>query len=236
MAPVVIAMFAQCAVAFAASIGQTWAMSALLMMPILLVYAVAAVLLAECSVRPHVPGASDNASGAAAVLSVAQLCKAVPREDVEFVLLFTGCEETGLLGAMAWTDLHARDSRAVPTVFLNLDGLGFGAPHLLGEEVPLAGMPRHYPRDLLTRCIAVGAKAGLLEGKLLTVPGYTDGLAFLAGGLRGVTIVGCQPDGRLPNWHRFTDDTSHMDWEAAWRGVKLAAVLTAELAKAPSKY
>jgi hypothetical protein len=236
MAPVVIAMFAQCIVGLAASIGENWAVPSLSITAILLVYGIAAAFLAESSIRPHVPGASDNASGAAAVLTLAELCKADPREGVEFVLLLTGCEETGLLGAIAWADQHVLELRALLTVFLNLDGLGFGAPHLLEQEVPLAGLPMRYPPDLVEKCIAIGAEAGLSEGKPLTVAGYTDGLAFLARGLKGVTIIGCQPGGRLPNWHRLTDDALHMDFDAAWRGVNLAALLTAELAAAPSRF
>lgn len=197
---------------------------------LLAIYAVAAGLLAEWAARPHVPGAADNASGAAAVLALAEDWAA--DDDVEAVFLLTGCEEVGLVGAAAWADRHRADLEPVPTTFLNLDGLGFGPPRVLDLEVPLVGRPVAYPPDLLAIAREEAGEAaapGSGPGPL-TVPGYTDGMAFLARGLPGLTLVGCRPGGYLPNWHRPTDVAGRMDFDAAWRGVELASRLARRLA------
>lgn len=177
------------------------------------------------------PGAADNASGAAAVLSLAEDWLRRPEAGVELVLLFTGCEETGALGAAAWADRHRGEIAAVPTSFLNLDGLGFGPPHLLGCEIPLAGLPVRYPPRLVARCMEAAAEGGHELPKPLTVAGFTDGLALRARGLSGVTLVGCQPDGRLPHWHRPTDDAARMDFDAAWDGVESACLVMRRLTR-----
>jgi Peptidase family M28 len=198
---------------------------------ILGVYAGYGALLAEWSLGAHVPGAADNASGAAAVVSLAEDWLHRPEVGVELVLLFTGCEETGALGAAAWADRHRGGITALPTVFLNLDGLGFGPPYLLGCGIPFAGLPVRYPPGLVAQCRKAAAEGGYELPEPLTVPGFTDGLALLARGLSGVTLVGCQPDGRLPHWHLPTDDAARMDFDAAWAGVESACLVMRRLAR-----
>ncbi len=46
-----------------------------------------------------------------------------------------------------------------------------------------------------------------------------------------MTLVGCQPDGRLPHWHRPTDDAARMDFDAAWDGVESASLVMRRLAR-----
>jgi Peptidase family M28 len=214
--PVCLAMTAQVVLGIAAAVGGEWARSVAPTAVLAVIYGVTAVLLAEWSVRGHVPGAADNASGAAAVLAIAEEWERGKGGDTELVLLLPGCEETGLLGAAAWAERHAAELRAVPTVFVNLDGLGFGPTRVLEAEVPLAGWPVRYPRELVELC----REAGIPD--LSVVPGYTDGTALLARGLRGATVIGIRSDGRLPHWHQLTDDFAHMDLDAAWEGVTLA--------------
>jgi hypothetical protein len=69
-----------------------------------------------------------------------------------------------------------------------------------------------------------------LDAGPCTVAGFTDGLAFLVRGVPGLTVVGARDDGRLPHWHRHTDDLHTMDFDAAWRGVEFACGLMQKLA------
>ena len=69
-----------------------------------------------------VPGASDNASGAAVALQLAAECAAAPLEHTEVDVLITSCEESGLLGAQAYARRHRL--RAAETTFLNFDTVG----------------------------------------------------------------------------------------------------------------
>jgi hypothetical protein len=197
---------------------------------LLAVYAVYGVLLGQWAVGRFVPGAADNASGAAAVLALGEAWHRDPVAGVELVLLLTGCEETGLLGAAAWADRHRAEVRAVPTVFLNIDCVGMGPPRFLGWEVPVVGRPVAYPPAILATARAVAAEQGLVDAGPHSVPGPTDGLAFLKRGLPGVTVAGFRGRGHFPNYHRMSDTADAVDYEAACTGVEFAWALLRRLA------
>lgn len=198
---------------------------------LLAVYAAASVLLGEWAVRGFVPGASDNASGVAAVLALAERWAADPSGEVELVVLLTGCEETGLLGAAAWCDRRRDDLARVPTVFLNVDGLGFGPPRFLGCEVPMAGWPVRYPAALVRAASEVAAAGGWTDAGPHAVAGPTDGLAFLARGVSGVTVVGFRGPGVMEHYHQPGDTAEHTDFDAAWDGVNFAWAVLRRLAE-----
>lgn len=211
--------------------GAGWVIGAVAGGVAVVAYAAAGFLLGDWARGASVPGAADNASGVAAVLGVAEGWAAdPPAADAEGVVVLTGCEESGLLGAMAWARRHRAEAADVPTVFLNVDGVGFGPPRFLGWEVPVAGVPLRYPADLLGLCRQVAAERGLADAGPHTVPGPTDGLALLAAGLRGVTVVGFADGGRLPHYHLPTDDAEHMDFDAAWAGASFAAAIARRMA------
>ena len=84
-------------------------------------------MLAERELRGEdVPGASDNASGAAVAMQLAAECAASPLEHTEVDVLITSCEESGMLGAQAYARRHAL--RAAETTFINFDTVGGPAP------------------------------------------------------------------------------------------------------------
>lgn len=227
--PVTLAMLAQSLIGAAALAGADRAFVSVAGITILVIYGFAGALLAEWSIGVHVPGASDNASGAAAVLALGEEWLREPADEIEVVLLLTGCEETGALGAAAWADRHRAEIRGLPTAFLNLDGLGFGPPRFVGQEAPLAGPPVNYPPRMLSICAAIAAEEGLVNAGPHPVPGFTDGLAFLVRGVPGVTVIGSRADGHLPHWHQPTDDAENMDFDAAWRGIEFARRLMPRL-------
>lgn len=198
---------------------------------LLAVYALYGALLGQWAVGSFVPGAADNASGAAAVLALGEAWQRNPVPGVELVLLLTGCEETGLLGAAAWADRHRAEAREVPTVFLNLDCLGMGPPRFLGWEIPAAGWPVAYPRELVMTVAAVAAEQGLADAGPHSVPGPTDGLAFLRRGLPGMTVAGFRGRGHFPNYHRMSDTAAAVDYDAAYAGVAFAWALLRRLAE-----
>src|SRR4051794_41871837 len=95
---------------------------------------VALALLAERELRgQEVPGANDNASGAAVAAQLAAECAERPLEHTEVRLLVTSCEESGLLGAQAYARAHEHEARH--TTFLNFDTVGGDVPltYLLKE-------------------------------------------------------------------------------------------------------
>lgn len=136
------------------------------------------------------------------------------------------------VGPSRRADRHRAELRALPSAFLNLDGLGFGPPRLVSQEVPLAGPAWNYPARLLDLGTKTADEEGVVGVGPYPVPGFTDGLALLVRGMPGITLIGSQPGGRLPHWHRPTDDPERMDFDGAWRGVELASRLMSRLALA----
>ena len=59
-----------------------------------------------------VPGASDNATGVAAVLSLAGGFAREPLEGTEVVLVLPGCEESGMGGMRAWVESEGASARS----------------------------------------------------------------------------------------------------------------------------
>src|SRR6185503_7981511 len=99
-------------------------------------------LLAERELRGvDVPGANDNASGAAVAAQLAAECAANPLEHTDVHLLVTSCEESGLLGAQAYARAHGQD--AAGTTFVNFDTVGGDVPltYILQEGGPARSWP-----------------------------------------------------------------------------------------------
>jgi hypothetical protein len=194
-------------------------------------YGVFAVLYGEWAVGRGVPGASDNASGAAAAVEIAEAWRArPPAESVELVLVLTGCEETGLMGAAAWAHALRRGSDGVPTVVLNIDSVGFGPPRFLGTEVPAAGVPLKVPDWLRALCERVARDQALAGAGPHALPGPTDALAFLARGVPAVSVVGFRDGPALPHYHTMRDTAANMDFAAARAGRAFAAEVVRALA------
>ncbi|HXE53847.1 MAG TPA: M20/M25/M40 family metallo-hydrolase [Tepidisphaeraceae bacterium] len=193
-------------------------------------YAVMVLLFVQWALGRSVPGATDNASGVAAVFELArQWMNSPPADDVELVVLLTGCEESGMLGAAAWIDSHRDELRHLPTVYLNIDGIGFGPPRFLGTEVPIVGLPIASRAFIVDLCNQAAGELGLTDAGPHAIP-TTDGLAFLERGVPGVTIVGFQGDGVLPHYHTMQDTLANMDLAAAAAGVEFARAVLLRLA------
>ena len=223
MLPVAGLMAAQIVLGAAAMAMGVTTPLATLCAALLLAYAVVAILFIQWAMGRPIPGAADNASGVAAVLDIAEEWSANPPVDgAELVFLLCGCEESGLMGAAAWADAHCQELKALPTTFLNIDGIGFGPPRVLGAEVPAAGIPLRADPGVLELCLEVAREMGLSSIGPHALPGPTDGLAFLARGVRGASIVGFKDWGVLPNYHTFRDTFQNMDRPEALAGMEFA--------------
>ena len=160
--------------------------------------------LAERELRGEdVPGASDNASGAAVALQLAAECAASPLEHTEVDVLITSCEESGLLGAQAYARRHKL--RAAETTFLNFDTVGGDAPltYILREGSATVSRPATERLVALLEEIAQRRPdLGLVPAA--TTPGLpTDATPMRARGWEAITLL-AQGE-TIPNYHWPTD-------------------------------
>jgi hypothetical protein len=158
-------------------------------------------LLIERELRGEdVPGANDNASGCAVATGLAGEIAAKPLSSTRLVLLMTGCEESGTLGAQAFLAEH--DTR--DWLFLNFDNVGGSAPvKFLRKE----GVLTRWDAD--PGLIAAAQGVADADPDLRLQPedqpaGLTyDTSPILARGGRGLTLS--VQDGMIPDLHWPTD-------------------------------
>jgi len=196
----------------------------------LTILTLAAVILSNWTMGPYVPGANDNATGAAAVLSLAEAWLANPEPDVEVVFLLPGCEETGLTGAATWAEAHRSECADLPTWFLNIDSLGYGRPRFFDCEYSLAAVPAPYPAALVEMSGRVAEELGLVDAGPKQAPVPDDALPFLVRGYPGMSVIAFDDTGHMPNYHQLTDTSDRMSFDVAWQGVTFAAAIMDRLA------
>ena len=146
-----------------------------------------------------VPGANDNASGVAGVLELVGRLAAGRPPGLEVIVLFPGCEESGMGGMAAWLDSAEVDPAR--TLVLGLDTIGSGEPIVLEAEGGL--WPVRYRED----DVAIAERAGLRRWRL---GAWTDPVLAVLGGLPAVSILSVR-EGGFPNYHLPTDTPENVD-------------------------
>jgi hypothetical protein len=190
------------------------------------IVALGAALIAERELRGEdVPGANDNASGAAVVAHLALEVAQRPLQSTRLVILMTGCEEAGLLGAQAF--LRSRDTSG--WLFVNFDSVG-GAATL--RYVRREGLARKWDADPGLRAIAESIAEARPELGLAPSEGPIgltyDVTPVLASGGRGITFV-AGDGGVIPNYHWPTDTVENLDPEALERAVEVGREMLAAI-------
>ena len=164
---------------------------------------VTAALSFQWAMSPATPGANDNASAVAAMLTCAEtLLKDLP-DDVELWVAGVGAEEVGSNGMHALLDAHPDWPRDA-TYFVNFECVGGGALQIIRSE----GMLRRiaYPPMLveLARRVAAGGAFG--EVGVTDLLAATDGHVPADRGYSALSLISLEPNGVPRNYHR-TDDT-----------------------------
>ena len=170
--------------------------------------AAGALLLLERELRGvDVPGANDNASGVAVVAELASELAVEPFRSTRIVVLMTGCEESGMLGAQAF--LRGRDTS--DWLFLNFDNVGGpGTLRFLRRE----GVLRMWDSD--SRLVALAEELAARRPDIGLRPADAEyGLTYdvspvLARGGRALTFVNGD-GGVIPNYHWPTDTAGRVD-------------------------
>jgi carboxypeptidase Q len=166
-------------------------------------------------------GAADNADGAAVMLEVMRILKAVgvqPRRTIRIALW--GGEEEGLLGSCAWVRQHlASDSAAREklSMYLNMDP---GTGPIYGFYMEGNDAAKAIFDAWLAPFADLGYRKNLVSGI-----GNTDHLSFIAQGIPGFNPVQDYTD--------YDTRIHHTNWDTPERvpidGLKAAAVIYASM-------
>ena len=167
-----------------------------------------------------VPGASDNATGVAAVLELVERFARQPPPGTEVIAVVPGGEEAGMGGMAAW--MRSPEARALDpatTLVLCLDTLGAGEPVVLRAEGP----PRRqrYREADLAWADRGAALAGMPPPRRFTIGGWTDAVLALEAGLPTISLLSVCGSG-FTNYHVPSDTPDRVDWESVEKCVRLA--------------
>ena len=179
--------------------------------------------MADIGARAVVPGANDNLTGVAVLLSLARSLREEPVNGVRVILLSTGSEESFMEGMQAFGRRHFHTLPRERTQVICLDTVG--SPHLLALEGEGMVWMNEYPKDMLARVKHAARDLGVYLYPGLRLRNATDGLITLRAGYPTVTF-GSVDDFKIPtNYHWPTDTADRVDYGT----VADAARLTREL-------
>jgi Zn-dependent M28 family amino/carboxypeptidase len=170
--------------------------------------------------RKVVPGANDNLTGVAVLLSLAQ---ELPIPGKRVILLSTGSEESFMEGMQAFARRHFPSLRRERTLVICIDTVG--SPHLLALEGEGMVWMNEYPKDLIARAHDTARELGIELLGDLRLRNATDGLIALRAGYPTVTF-GSVDDFKIPtNYHWPTDTADRVDYGTVADMARLAREL-----------
>ncbi len=199
-----------------AGVDATW-LNAVQAIPTI-VLIVAGFLLIDIALSDIVPGAYDNASGVAAVLSATDELNANPPENLDVWVVLAGAEESFCEGSRAFVRARRKDFDRARTVFVNVDSVSFGQVAYEISQGPVISLP-HDPQ-LIELCEALSASgaAGPEGARPIRHPLLDDAMPARARRMRAITLRTTDPDGNLAPWYHTHDDVpERVDVEALSR-------------------
>jgi acetylornithine deacetylase/succinyl-diaminopimelate desuccinylase-like protein len=186
-----------------------------------LVLAVATLLGLDIARNRVVPGANDNATGVAALVSLITAFARDPLEHTDVIAVFTDCEEVGLGGSAAWVDAHRDELQPSSTLVVSLDTLGSGEPAVVGRDGSLTA---HYSRATQDWADRGAMRAAVAPPRRVDLIASTDAIVAQHAGLHALSVTSCAPDGTLgPHYHQPTDTPGQIDYDSVEQCTRLAA-------------
>jgi hypothetical protein len=172
------------------------------------------------------PGANDNASAVASMLTCAEAMLAAHGNDVELWVVGTGAEEVGCCGMHGFVKSHSQWERD-STFYVNFECTGGGALHYIRTEGLLHKFS--YPPTLLevARTQARGAFEEITPTDLMAA---TDGHVPAEHGYPTLSMISLESNGVPRNYHRPEDTVEAIDLAMVVRAADFgAAVASAAL-------
>jgi hypothetical protein len=160
------------------------------------------------------PGANDNASGVAAMLTATEQLLAVLPQGVELWVVGSGGGGAGSSGMRAFVDAHPEWSPD-QTLFIHFKCVGGGALHYIRREGPLGDTP--YDSSLVELARRVSASG--LFGTLTPVdwPEDSEGGVAVRADFQTLSLISLESDGLPRGQRRPSDVPASIDMEMVIR-------------------
>jgi hypothetical protein len=163
---------------------------------------------------PYVKGGNDNATGAAAVLALAERLKNEPLKNTEVFLVNTGCEEVHHYGLADWIKRHA-GADAPGASYLVLDNIGGKNSELNYVVEEILMFPQKSDPELIRVAETVANENAGLPAKPFSYRGLDSELSTCVHyGQKALGLLNFDPKtGMPPLFHTARDDFDNVDPE-----------------------
>lgn len=166
--------------------------------------------MADIGLRSAVPGANDNLSGVAVLVSLARSLADAPLDGVRVVLLSTGSEESFMEGMQAFARRHFDSLDHDATHVICVDTVG--STTLLALEGEGMVWMNEYPKDFIALAKRAAGELGIELFPNLRLRNATDGLVALRAGLPTLALASVD-EWKVPaNYHWPTDVPENVDY------------------------
>jgi hypothetical protein len=183
---------------------------------------------ADIGIRRTVPGANDNATGVAVLLSLAHAWAEKPPPGMRVILLSTS-EESILEGMEAFARRHFATLPTDRTHVINLDTVG--SPHLLLlEGEGMLGI-REYPKDFLALVNSCADELGIFIWPKLRFRNATDGVVALRAGYPTAALASVDQYKAPTNYHWPTDTADNVHYQQVFDAARLCELVVKRLAE-----
>jgi hypothetical protein len=175
-----------------------------------------------------VPGASDNLSGVAVLVALAERLRDEPLDGLRVVLVSCGAEEVLQGGVYGFVDRHLKAMDPDATWVLNLDTLG--SPRLILAEGEGPIWMEDYTGPEFRDLIADTARdAGIELRRNMRARTSTDSVIPSRAGYRTATLCSMNAWKGLDNYHRPTDVPENVNYETVEAALDLSEALARRL-------
>ena len=161
------------------------------------------------------PGANDNASGVAAVLSLADELRREPAKNLDIWVVLTGGGESNLQGMHSFLRSHKDELSRERTYVLNIDSVGAGDVRFVTAEGPAVTYELTSRLTELAAAVAEADTEGRYRASGLRHGFATDALAARLRRIPATTIT-CLERGAVvpPRRHSLADVPAELDARA----------------------
>jgi hypothetical protein len=208
-----------------AGLDATW-LNALQAIPTI-VLIVAGFLLIDIALSGIVPGAYDNASGVAAVLSTAEELAGKPPAHLDVWIVLAGSEESFCEGSRAFVRARRKELDRDSTYFVNVDSVSEGQVAYEISQGPVISLPHDAQLIELCEVLSESGAAGPDGARAIRHPLLDDAMPARIRRMRAITLRTTDEDGNLaPIYHTHDDIPKRVDPEALTRATDFLVDLT----------
>ncbi|HEX4108710.1 MAG TPA: M28 family peptidase [Solirubrobacteraceae bacterium] len=193
---------------------------------------IAAITLWDIAHSPITPGANDNLSGVAAMISVADALAERPVPGIRVLFVSCGSEEVLQGGIHGFAARHFPRLDRERTSMLNLETLGSPELIMLEGEGPVV-MEDYHARGFRDRVARAADRAGVHVRRGMRSRSSTDSVIPSRAGYPTATLASMDRHKWLTHYHLMSDLPEHLDYATVADAALLAEAVVRELAAAP---